>query len=87
MNTQQGIYGADMVTTAEGWMCYLILLFSYSLPISMQLSVCGYIADLLAPSAGDAGDLQFSRPIAVGWTHPRRGVGPLPQPDKCQEKG
>ena len=60
---------------------------THSLFFPLQLPVCSHIADLLAPSAGDAGDLQFSRPVAVGWPHPWRGDRPLPQPDNCQEKG
>lgn len=59
----------------------------YSLLLSLQLPVCSDTADLLAPSAGDAGDLQLSGPDAVGWTHPRGGDGTLPQPDYGQEKG
>ena len=53
----------------------------------VQLPVFSDLADLLAPSPGDACDLQFGWPVAVGWTHPRRGFRPLPRPDNSQEKG
>lgn len=55
--------------------------------VLVQLSVCGDPPDLLGPSAGDAGDLQFSWPITVGWPHPWGGFRSLPQPDNSQEKG
>lgn len=55
--------------------------------VPLQLPVCTDTADLPAPSAGDAGDLQFGRPDTVGQSHPWRGVRPLPQPDYSQEKG
>lgn len=59
----------------------------YSPILYLQLPVCSDTADLLAPPAGDAGDLQLSWPDAVGWTHPWGGDGTLPQPDYGQEKG
>lgn len=72
---------------SEAYVVFQITVWVTSFSFPLQLPVCGDIADLLVPSAGDAGDLQFSWPVAVGRAHSWRGDGPLPQPDNSQEKG
>lgn len=54
---------------------------------SLQVPDCCYYPDLLAPSAGNAGDIQFSGATSMGQQNPRRGLRPLPEPNSSQTQG